>query len=187
MSLLATLILAFSMSADAFAASLGKGAALDRPPFGEALRCGLIFGAVEGVTPLIGWVGGAAVGARLAGVDRWVACAILAFLGGMMLRNSLRRPAERERPRRHSTRVLLVTAIGTSIDAMAVGASLALIDASITAAAIAIGAATFVMTTCGILLGRVLGEKSGRVVEALGGGALILIGLNILTGSAALG
>jgi manganese efflux pump family protein len=186
-NILAIIILAFSMSADAFAASLGKGSALDRPPFGEALRCGLIFGLVEAVMPVIGWVAGTAASGLIASIDRWIAFALLTVIGAKMIWDGLRRTAEEQRPRRHPTRVLVVTAVGTSIDALAVGVTLALLGAGIVTAALAIGLATFMMTTLGILLGRVLGEKYGRIAEIFGGAALIIIGVKILIGHAVFG
>lgn len=181
MSPIAIIVIALAMSADAFAAALGKGAALDRPPLGEALRCGLIFGIVEALTPIVGWTAGAAAGAYLV-ADQWIAFAVLAAIGAKMIHDGLRRAADEEKPRRHSTRLLVLTAIGTSIDALAVGVSLALLGSGILAPAVAIGLATFTMTTLGILLGRVLGPRYGRVAETLGGAGLIAIGVKILVG-----
>ncbi len=187
MSLFSIVVLAFSMSADAFAAALGKGSALDRPPFGEALRCGLIFGAVEAATPVAGWAAGSAASTYIAAIDRWAALAVLGVIGIKMIWDGLRRRAEAARPKRHPTRLLVATAIGTSIDALAVGVTLALLDVGIMAPALAIGLATFAMTTLGILLGRVLGEKCGRVAEILGGAGLIAIGIKIALGNGAFG
>lgn len=183
MSIFATIVIAFSMSADAFAAALGKGAALDRPPLGEALRCGAIFGTVEALTPVIGWAAGTAagVGAYLT-ADRWVAFAVLAAIGAKMIHDGLRRSPAVAKPRRHSARLLVLTAIGTSIDALAVGVSLALLGVGIVAPAIGIGLATFAMTTFGIMVGRALGERYGRLAETLGGAGLIAIGVKILLG-----
>jgi manganese efflux pump family protein len=183
MSPFAIVVIALSMSADAFAAALGKGAALDRPPFAEALRCGLIFGIVEAVTPVVGWSLGAAAraGAYLA-ADRWVAFVVLAAIGTKMIHDGLHRAGGAEKPKRHSTGALVLTAIGTSIDALAVGVSLALLGVGIVATAVAIGLATFTMTTFGILLGRMLGERYGRIAEILGGAGLILIGVRIVAG-----
>lgn len=182
MSPIAIVVIALCMSADAFAAALGKGAALDRPPFGEALRCGLIFGLVEAVTPVVGWSAGAAASGFVGSVDRWVAFAVLVAIGAKMIHDGLRRTSEEEKPKRHSTRMLVVTALGTSIDALAVGVSLALLGVGIAATALAIGFATFTMTTLGILLGRALGERFGRLAETLGGAGLIAIGVKILVG-----
>jgi putative Mn2+ efflux pump MntP len=182
MNPIAIVVIAFSMSADAFAAALGKGAALDRPPLGEALRCGLIFGLVEMAMPVAGWAAGAAASASIGAIGSWVAFAVLAAIGVKMVHDGWRRAADAEKPRRHSTRLLVLTAVGTSIDALAVGASLALLGFAIVAPALAIGFATFVMTTLGIVLGRVLGARCGRLAEILGGLGLIAVGVKILTG-----
>jgi putative Mn2+ efflux pump MntP len=180
MNLFAILIIAFSMSADAFAAALGKGATLDRPHLGEAIRTGLVFGIVEAITPVIGWAAGLAASAYITAFDHWIAFALLAVIGGKMIWDSVRRPVEQKRQKRHSLGVLLITAIGTSIDAMAVGVTLAFLNVNIVVAAVAIGLATFVMTTIGVMVGRIIGGKLGRIAEGLGGLGLIVIGSKIL-------
>lgn len=179
MTFLPTLFLALSMSSDAFAAALGKGARLERPGLGEALRTGLIFGGIETLTPLIGWAAGRAASSYIETFDHWIAFGLLLVIGGKMIWDSLKRDAE-EKPKSHSLAVLALTAVGTSIDALAIGVSLALIDANIIVNALAIGAATFTMVTIGVLFGRYLGEKFGRYAEAAGGVILIVIGLKIL-------
>ena len=180
MSILAIIFLAFSMSADAFAAALGKATRLDRPGWGEALRTGAIFGSIEAVTPVIGWAAGRAASRYIEAFDHWIAFGLLLAIGGKMIWDAARRHEEEERPSSHSFMVLAVTAIGTSIDAMAVGVMLALIGANIIVNALAIGAATFTMTTIGVMAGGVLGEKFGRYAEAAGGLILIAIGCRIL-------
>jgi putative Mn2+ efflux pump MntP len=180
MNLFAIVVLAFSMSADAFAAALGKGSVLDRPPLIEAFRMGLVFGVVEAITPVIGWAAGLAASAYITAIDHWIAFALLAVIGGKMVFDSVCRPADQARPERESFGLLLVTAVGTSIDAMAVGVTLAFLDANIVITAVAIGLTTFLMTTIGIMVGRFLGGKLGRIAEALGGVGLILIGTKIL-------
>jgi putative Mn2+ efflux pump MntP len=180
MNFFTIVIIAFGMSADAFAAALGKGSTLDRPRLIEAIRTGLVFGLVEAVTPVIGWAAGLAASGYITAVDHWIAFALLAVIGGRMIWDSMQRPAEQERPKRHSFGLLLMTAVGTSIDAMVVGVTLAFLDVHIFVAALAIGLATFAMTTIGIMVGSIIGGKFGRIAEALGGLALILIGTNIL-------
>jgi putative Mn2+ efflux pump MntP len=178
--ILAIAFLAFSMSADAFAAALGKGARLDRPGWGEALRTGAIFGGIEAITPVIGWGLGRAASRYIEAFDHWIAFGLLLLIGGKMIWDAVRRHDEDEKPSSHSFLVLAMTAIGTSIDALAVGVTLALIDANIIVNALAIGAATFTMTTIGVMAGRMLGEKFGRYAEAAGGLILIAIGCKIL-------
>ena len=180
MNPLPVILLAFSMSTDAFAASLGKGAVLDRPKFSEALRTGLIFGSIEATTPVIGWALGRAASRYIEAFDHWIAFGLLAGIGGKMLWDSFQRDPEAEKPQRHSFAVLALTALGTSIDALAVGVTLALIDANILVNALAIGLATFLMTTTGVMVGRFLGARFGKYAEAAGGIILIVIGANIL-------
>lgn len=180
MTFLPTLFLALSMSSDAFAAALGKGARLERPGLGEALRTGLIFGGIETLTPLIGWAAGRAASGYIEAFDHWIAFGLLLVIGAKMIWDSLQRDEEAEKPKSHSLAVLALTAVGTSIDALAVGVTLALIDANIIINALAIGAATFTMVTIGVLFGRYLGEKFGRYAEAAGGVVLIGIGIKIL-------
>jgi len=179
-SILSVILLAFSMSADAFAAALGKGTRLDRPGWGEALRTGAVFGSIEAVTPVIGWALGHAASRYIDAFDHWIAFGLLLAIGGKMIWDAVRRHEEEDKPQSHSLLVLAVTAMGTSIDALAVGVTLALIGASIIVNALAIGAATFTMTTIGVLCGRMLGEKFGRYAEAAGGVLLIGIGCAIL-------
>jgi manganese efflux pump family protein len=184
---LAIVLLAFSMSSDAFAAALGKGAVLQRPSFGEALRTGVIFGIVEAITPVIGWSIGRAASGYIAAFDHWIAFGLLAAIGAKMVWDSLQRRDDKEKPRRHSFGVLMITAIGTSIDAMAVGVTLALIAADIMVNALAIGMTTFIMTTMGVLFGRIMGKRFGRFAEAAGGVGLFLIGAKVLVEHTMLG
>jgi putative Mn2+ efflux pump MntP len=176
-------LLALAMSADAFAAAIGKGLALHKPGWSEALRTGAIFGVIEAITPVVGWLLGVAAGRFVSEWDHWIAFVLLGVLGLRMIRNGLR-PADEQvvddKPTRHSFWLLAVTGFATSIDAMAVGVSLAFLDVDIVPVAAAIGLSTLVMVTAGVLLGRVLGVIAGRRAEILGGIVLIGIGVAIL-------
>lgn len=182
MSPLTTLLLAFSMSTDAFAASISKGAAIEHPRFREALRTGLIFGTIEAVTPVLGWALGLAAAQHVDAWDHWIVFTLLLLIGGHMIVSSVS-AADDDQPRlrRHGFWVLVATAVATSIDALAVGIGLALLDVDILVTALAIGLATTVMATFGTLLGRQLGKWIGRRAELLGGLILIGIGSGILT------
>ncbi|WP_431283037.1 manganese efflux pump MntP family protein [Humitalea sp. 24SJ18S-53] len=179
MTPIAITVLALSMSVDAFAAAIGRGATTQRIGLGDAMRTGIVFGVVEATTPLIGWGAGILAAGYIAAIDHWVAFVLLAAVGGRMLLEAARRK-EDEVPSGRSPWVLIVTAIGTSIDAMAVGVSLAFLQVNIWAIAAAIGFATFCMATGGMLAGRLLGSRFGRIAEALGGAALIILGSTIL-------
>jgi len=181
MNFAATASLALAMSTDAFAAAVGKGAALQRPHLREALRTGLIFGVIEGLTPLLGWVLGNAAAPYVLAWDHWIAFVLLAALGLRMIREGCSAPdAQEDKPARHGFWRLAVTGVATSIDALIVGAGLAFIDADIVLTAAAIGCATFVMVTLGVMLGRGLGALVGKRAEIVGGLVLIVIGSLIL-------
>lgn len=181
MGILSTAILAFSMSTDAFAVSIGKGAALRKPRLSEAFRTGAIFGAVEGVTPLVGWAIGLAASSYVQAVDHWIAFIVLGSIGIKMMRASFTPDDESaEKPARHGLGYLILTAIGTSIDSMAVGVSLSVVGMPIAITAAAIGCATFTMVTIGLMTGQYLGAKFGKQAELCGGIALLFLGTKIL-------
>lgn len=182
MNPIALLLLALAMSTDAFAAAIGKGAGLKKLHFPKALRTGLIFGSIEAVTPLIGWFIGKAATAYVETWDHWVAFILLVALGLHMIYQGLK-PDDglTDKPSTHSFLLLAVTAIGTSIDALAVGISLAFVDVNIWLAAGLIGLATTVMATLGIMLGRVVGSVLGHRAEIAGGVTLMTIGTWILS------
>lgn len=181
MNLSATLLLAFGMSMDAFAASIGKGATLHKPKFSEALRTGLIFGVIETLTPLIGWGLGMLATQFVLEWNHWIAFVLLVFLGGRMVIEGLRDDDDGcETPHRHGFWLLVTTAIATSLDAMAVGVGLAFLQVNILTTALAIGCATLIMSTLGMMVGRFIGPLLGKRAEILGGVVLIGIGTQIL-------
>jgi putative Mn2+ efflux pump MntP len=181
MNVAATAALALAMSTDAFAAAIGKGAALEKPHLREALRTGLIFGVIEGLTPVIGWALGQAAAPYVSAWDHWIAFILLAALGARMVREGLSAPEVAEsKPSTHSFWLLAITGFATSIDAMVVGVGLAFLDADIAVTAAAIGFCTFVMVTLGVMLGRGLGAIVGKRAELLGGVVLFAIGCLIL-------
>lgn len=183
MNLVSTVALAMAMSTDAFAAAIGKGSTLQRPRWREALRTGAIFGAIEAITPLAGWALGLAAVQAVKAWDHWIAFVLLSALGLHMLVRGLQHARDGvpdARPARHSFMTLALTGFATSIDAMAVGVGLAFIDASIVPIAAAIGFATFVMVSLGVMLGRLLGAAAGKRAEVVGGIVLVGIGASIL-------
>ncbi len=182
MNLASAITLSVSISADAFAAAVSKGVKLHQPKLSDALRVGAVFGVTETITPLIGWTLGLAASSMVEKLDHWFAFGILCAIGLKMLVESVRSDKEdtADAVSRPSFGVLMLTAIGTSIDALAIGATLAFLDANIVVMALAMGFATFVMATAGILLGHRIGQRGGRIAEALGGLCLVAIGTHIL-------
>lgn len=185
MNFFSTAALAMAMSTDAFAAAIGKGTALKHPRWSEALRTGAIFGIIEATTPLIGWALGLTAVNAVKDWDHWIAFVLLGALGLHMIRNGLKdepagTDAVEDKPTTHSFARLALTGLATSIDAMAVGVGLAFIDVNIGVVAAAIGFATFIMVTLGVMLGRVLGDVVGKRAEVMGGVVLVAVGTAIL-------
>jgi len=178
-------ILSLSMSADAFAAAIGRGAQ-HRPTVPQALRSGLVFGVIEAITPLIGFALGVAAAAFVAAIDHWIAFGLLGAVGGKMIWEALKPEDENEEAAEAKKAVsrgliaLVATAVGTSIDAGAVGVGLALLGENIWLIAASIGATTFALATLGLLIGKAVGTRLGKIVELVGGVALIALGLKIL-------
>lgn len=183
MNPLALLLLAFSMSADAFAVAIGKGAGLKNPRFTEALKMGLIFGTIEAVTPLVGWLIGNVAALYVTAFGHWIAFAILLALGLHMLCDGLKPDTdETVNAAQRSLFRLALAAFGTSVDALAAGASLAFVEVNILLAAGLIGLATTSMVTAGVLLGQYVGALLGQRAEIAGGLVLITIGVWLLLG-----
>lgn len=185
MSPIAIAILSVSMSADAFAAAIGRGAR-HRPSLPQALRSGLVFGVIEAITPLIGFALGVAAAAFVEAVDHWIAFGLLGAVGGKMIWEALK-PEDEAEEEAAATKAasrgliaLVATAVGTSIDAGAVGIGLALLHANIWLIAACIGFTTFALATLGLLIGKAAGSRLGKIVELVGGVALIVLGLKIL-------
>jgi len=185
MNPISILLLGLAMSTDAFAAALGKGAAMARPTLVQALRVGLIFGVVEAITPVIGWLIGSAASSYVKAYDHWIAFVLLGALGAHMIWKALTEDDEADEAEasadRHGNLVTLaLTGLATSIDAMAVGVGLAFVNVPILVVAGVIGACTFTMVTLGVMAGRALGAMIGRRAELVGGVILILVGAAIL-------
>ena len=182
MNPLATTLLAFSMSADAFAAAIARGASIGKTRHLQAAQIALTFGIVETITPLIGYGAGIAA-PYIEAFDHWIAFGLLLVLGGKMIRESLSPEADDDSAAQDampSKWLLLITAIATSIDSMIVGVSLAFLDVNIWLTALAIGSATTLMAVIGIKLGGVLDGIIGKRAELFGGIVLIGIGTFIL-------
>jgi putative Mn2+ efflux pump MntP len=171
-----------SLSVDAFAAALGKSAAERHPRWLDAARVGIVFGFFEALTPAIGWLLGYLVNDWISSWDHWVAFAMLAAVGGHMIRQSL--VSDGEAPGTDDAKPSLwrlsLTAIATSIDAAAVGITLALMDVQLWLACTIIGAITAVVATGGVMLGQRVGPYLGRYAGILGGLVLFAIGGSIL-------
>lgn len=179
MNFATALALAFSLSMDSFAAALGTGAALRRPCLWSVLRVGACFGGAQLAMPLVGFALGLSFAAHVQAVDHWIAFLLLAVIGGRMVWTSLAADGGAEEVS-GGFLPLAVTALATSIDAAAVGVSLAVVDVDILSICLLIGAVTFAVASGGVLVGRAAGPMLGRYAGAAGGVGLIALGIKIL-------
>lgn len=186
MTPVAIAILSLSMSTDAFAAAVGRGAS-HRPTLPGAIKAGLVFGIIEATTPLAGWALGMVAAGLVEKIDHWIAFGLLGAVGAKMIWEALKRDEETVeaadaggKAASRGLLALVATAVGTSIDAGAVGVGLALLDANIWLIAACIGFTTFALATLGLLVGKAAGARLGKIVELVGGVALIALGLKIL-------
>jgi putative Mn2+ efflux pump MntP len=179
MSFAYLLLIAVSLAMDAFAVSTACGVQIAVIRYGHVLRVALAFGFFQFMMPVIGWLAGSAFAGFVQKVDYWVAFALLTVIGGRMIWESFR---EDTVPTKDPTRGwnLLLLAVATSIDALAVGLSLAFLDVSIWFPALVIGVVAGVLSAAGALFGCRLGHRFGVWAERAGGLVLIGIGIRIL-------
>ncbi|MDH7640081.1 manganese efflux pump MntP [Sphingomonas oryzagri] len=176
--------LGLGLSVDAFAASVGKGAAMGTPRWRDAIRIGAVFGVFEALMPCLGWLIGKAVATWFSEYGGWIAFILLVGVGGHMMWEAWHgdlaeeHDADDKKPAMGILSVAL-TAVATSIDALAVGVSLAVMGVPLLAACIVIGGVTTIIASSGVMIGKHAGLWLGRYAEIMGGGVLILIGAAI--------
>ena len=184
MTLLEIFLIGIGLSMDAFAVAICKGLALpNRVDKKGALRIALYFGVFQAVMPTLGWLLGSQFARYVTRLAPWIAFILLAWIGGNMIRESLsKEEREEEETGSVSHKELLVLAVATSIDALAVGVTFSMLElaVSIAVAVILIGCTTFVISLAGVYVGNVFGAKYKSKAEFVGGAILILIGVKIL-------
>ena len=172
-------ILAIGLSMDAFAVSICKGLASRRMRWDGALACGAWFGAFQALMPAIGYFAGARFYTYIERFDHWIAFVLLGLIGANMLREGFS-DAEEKMDAGYGPREMLVLAVATSIDALAVGVSLAMLQVRIVPAVLLIGAVTFGISFAGVRIGNLFGSRWRKPSVIAGGVILILIGVKIL-------
>lgn len=184
MSVIELFAIAVALALDAFAVAVCAGCTLPKVTAGHFIRMSGTFGFFQFAMPVIGWFLGRTVHEYISAWDHWIAFALLAWIGGNMLRSGLSGGCEEEEsgPDPSSGRQLFMLAVATSLDALAVGLSFSLLGLSVWGPALLIGVVCAVITALGLLAGRMLSEASlfGKRAELLGGVVLIGIGLKIL-------
>lgn len=180
MGILELLILAVGLSMDAFAVSICKGLAMKKAAWKAQLCCGAWFGGFQALMPLIGYFLGSLFIDAISAIDHWIAFALLAIIGINMLREALNGEAETT-DADLSVKTMFLMAVATSIDALAVGISLAMAGVSnIFLAVLLIGVTTFAFSAIGVRVGNVFGSRYEKKAELMGGVILILLGVKIL-------
>ena len=184
MDLLVVIGMAVALAMDCFAISIGMGCGESKLPGRSILRMASYFGLFQFAMPILGWFAGENLLRFIEGFDHWIAFGLLVFVGAKMIRESFEKEKGENGGRVDRTRglPLLILAVATSIDALAVGLSLAVLRTPILYPAVIIGVVSFAMTFLGVRLGRVIGKVVGKRAELLGGLVLIGIGIKILVG-----
>ena len=173
------LIIAVGLSMDAFAVAIGKGLSVQRALPAHYLKAGAWFGGFQALMPIIGYYLGVTFADVVASFDHWVAVVLLGLIGTNMIRESRSGEACEVNPD-FSVRTMLLLAIATSIDALAVGVSLAFLGVPIWGAAAVIGVTTFLLSAAGIRVGNIFGCRYKSKAELAGGVVLVVMGLKIL-------
>ena len=173
------LVIALGLSFDTFAVSLSYGVIRSGILFRQALWIAIVLAVFQGGLTIAGYFLGSIISDALKVTDHWIALGLLSFLGIKMIVEGLKKAKEVEVKDYSSTIVLFTIAVGTSIDAFAVGISFALLKVRIWEAGIVIGAVTFVASMTAIRIGKSAGVRLGNKVEVLGGILLIGIGVKI--------
>lgn len=181
MGFLELFVLAAGLSMDAFAVSVCKGLAMKRADAKGMAVCGVWFGGFQGLMPLIGFMLGSLFAETIESVDHWIAFGLLALIGVNMLREAFFGKDDKEEEADLSVKTMFVLAVATSIDALAVGISLAMAGkVNIWMAVLLIGCTTLILSAVGVKVGSVFGNRYEKKAEIAGGVILIVLGVRIL-------
>jgi putative Mn2+ efflux pump MntP len=176
------LLVAVSLSMDAFAVAVCKGLSMRRINYKRGFLIALFFGVFQAAMPLIGWILGTQFEKYIVTFDHWIAFVLLGFIGGKMIVEAFEKEEEEKCEDVFRISELFVLAIATSIDALAVGITFALIapEIGIWVSVSLIGAVTFILSFVGVILGNKFGSRYKKWAELAGGIILCLMGLKIL-------
>ena len=172
-------LIAIGLSMDAFAVSLANGIIIKKVTISDCFKFGLFFGVFQFIMPVIGWILGTTVSGYISMFDHWIAFLLLSFIGGKMIYESFKADDE-EKDKPLNWKNMTILAVATSIDALAVGISFAVMETKIIISSVIIGVTAFIISFFGVVLGKKLGGKIKSGAEIFGGVILISIGLKIL-------
>jgi putative Mn2+ efflux pump MntP len=179
MGFLEIFLIAIGLSMDAFAVSIILGLSAEKLKFYYFLIPGIYFGFFQALMPFIGYFGGIHFTARIQHLDHWISFALLCFIGGKMIKDSFSKEEKTDNVSFKFLNMLLL-ALATSIDALAVGITFAFFKINIYGAILLIGLTTFVISTAGVKIGNLFGTRFKSKAEFLGGAVLVFMGVKIL-------
>ena len=180
MDILTTLLIALGLAMDCFTVSITSGIIIQNLKVRHAVKIALFFGLFQAFMPCIGWLAGVGMKNFITGFDHWIAFGLLTLVGGKMIYESFQMEGEKKESNPLNIYVLLMLSIATSIDALAIGVTLAFLSIVIIMPVAIIGAVTFIVSFLGIYAGNKFGRIFGSKMEAVGGLVLIAIGVKIL-------
>ena len=181
MGLLEIILIAFSLSMDAFAVSITLGLSVAKPKIKELLLPGIYFGFFQALMPSIGFFAGTYFVDKIQGFDHWIAFGLLAAIGGKMIKDSFAKKWEEHTSKNQFQFIkMLILAVATSIDALAVGITFAIFKVHILNAVLITGLTTFCISMAGVKIGNVFGTKFKSQAELTGGSVLVLLGIKIV-------
>ncbi|WP_027634671.1 manganese efflux pump MntP family protein [Clostridium hydrogeniformans] len=183
MSILSILLIAVGLSMDAFAVAVTKGMTITDIRLKDNLKIALCFGLAQGIMPIIGWILGVGFKDYITSLDHWIALILLSVLGIKMIYEAVKskkeETIEEECVQVLNNKEIVILAIATSIDALAVGISFAFLDMSIIASSCIIAIVTFIICSIGVIIGKKFGDLVSSKAEIIGGFILIIIGVRI--------
>lgn len=178
MGVLELILIAVGLAMDAFAVSVCKGLSMSKMEWKKAVIIGLYFGGFQALMPLIGYILGVGFEDKIKSIDHWIAFILLVFIGINMIKEAFE--TKEESNDKIDFKTMIILAIATSIDALAVGVTFAFLNVNIMLAISLIGIITFIISMIGVKIGNVFGDKYETKAELAGGFILIFLGVKIL-------
>lgn len=179
MEIIEILLISIGLAMDAFAVAVCKGLAMAKMNWKKAIIIGLYFGIFQAIMPIIGYYLGESFQGLVTSVDHWIIFGLLTLIGGNMIKEALDKE-KKEANDNIDVKTMIILAIATSIDALAIGITLAFFEINLTLAVSLIGIIAFIFSILGVKIGNKFGEKYERKAEIAGGIILIIIGVKIL-------
>jgi putative Mn2+ efflux pump MntP len=182
MGLLEIILIAVGLAMDAFAVSITLGLSTKKPKPTEIIIPGVYFGFFQSLMPMIGYFAGIYFASKIEDLDHWIAFVLLGFIGGKMIKDSFSKEHEKEKTDKNTFGFIkmLILAVATSIDALAIGITFAFFRVNIYTTILITGITTFFIAMCGVIIGNIFGTKFRSKAEFIGGAVLILIGIKIM-------